>query len=179
MNFPTQMDQLIHDHQGARHADARTHRLARAARRTRRAPRRPIPAGARRRPDATELVMQLGAEVERLTSSPSLDRRTDRVAAALLVSASAALDGPARSVGLEPVPAGTPVIVTGRWLARLAERTAGGGLPLDAARTAELIEIVADLRSLSGGPATPAAAPVVERARMPARRPATVRLSAG
>ena len=119
--------------------------------------------------------MQLGAEVERLAAAP-LDRRTERVAAALLVSASAALDGPARSVGLEPVPTGTPVIVTGRWLARLAERTAGAGLPLDAARTTELTGIVADLRSLSAGPAAPVAAPVVERSRVPARRPAAVRL---
>lgn len=178
MNFPTQMDQLIHDHQGARHADARAHRLARAARHARPGRRRPLPAGARRRPDATELLMQLGIEVDRLTSAP-LDNRTERVAAALLVSASATLDRPARSVGLEPVPAGTPVIVTGRWLARLAERTADAGLPVDAARTAELAEIVADLRSISAGPALPAAALVVERSRVPARRPATVRLSAG
>lgn len=40
MNFPTHMDQLIHDHLGALHADAGAQRLARRARAGRRAARR-------------------------------------------------------------------------------------------------------------------------------------------
>lgn len=182
MNFPTQMDQLIHDRQGARHADARAQRLSGPARRLRRRRRPSLPVRVRHRADATELLMQLGVEVERLTAAP-LDRRTERVAAALLVSASVVLDPPARSVGLEPLPAGTPVVVTARWLARVAERTAGPGLPLDPARTVELAGIVAELRSLAGGPSAPAPAPtpapVVEPARALTRRPVTVRLSVG
>lgn len=148
MNFPTQMDQLIHDFQGARLVDARNHRLAALARAARRAepstPRRPQ----RRRSDAADLLLQLGAEVERLSAS-TLVPVADRALAELLVSASAALAAPARFVGLAPVERGTDAVVAGRWLARLAERTAGAEVHLDEAATTELSRIVVGLASLS------------------------------
>jgi len=151
------MDQFIHDFQGVRRADARNHRLAalaRAARRrerTERTERTGPPRPQRRRSDATELLLQLGAEVERL-SAATLVPVADRALAELLVAASVALAAPAGSAGLAPIDPGTPAVVTARWLARLAERTAGTGLRLDAAAVTELSRIVAELASVSDRP---------------------------
>ena len=167
MNFPTHIDQVIHDHQHALHAEARAHRLARPARASRQATRRAARREGRRCETAGALI-QIGVEVDRLVAAP-IDPPTERTVSRLLVAATVALEAPALSVGLSPIGAGTAPIVAQRWLARLAEHTADRGLHLDAVRTAQLADIVTELRGLSAGPGSPAGTPAPASARSTVR----------
>lgn len=170
MNFPTHIDQVIHDHQHSLHADARAHRLARTARVGQR-----TGASACRRSEMDKVLMQLGDVSERLlceTQSP----RTERLVASLLASATTTLEPTASAAALSPVGEGAPLVVSLRWLARLAERTAAHPVAVDAAPVKTLARIVADLESLAKGDSTSKVVGVRRAVRVRVRRVLPVRL---
>jgi hypothetical protein len=145
VNFPTHIDQAIFDHQNALRAEARARRVARSARANRRAQRRSAmatpPVSKPRRSALSELLMDLGLAAEAAMS----DGRSARA----LVRATKALAVPAAAFGLEPVPAGTPAVVSLRWLSRLAERTAGQNVTIEATQLEALAAVVEELRSVA------------------------------
>lgn len=170
MNFPTHIDQVIHDRQKALHAEARAHRLARTAR----AGRRTAASGCRRS-ELDKVLMELGDVSERLLSEPQ-SAWTERATARLLDGATAALESTARAAGLSPVGEDVPVVVSLRWLARLAERTAAATPDIDVVQVRALARIVADLQSLETNGSTSKVVGVRRAVGVRVRRSLPIRL---
>lgn len=170
MNFPTHIDQVIQDRQQAFHAEARAHRLARTARAGRRAA-----ATACRRSDVDKVLMQLGDVSERLLAEPRSDQ-TERAMARLLDTATAVLEPTAHAAGVSPLGDGAPVVVSLRWLSRLAERTAGHVPVIEGSQIRSLTRVVADLESLASNSSMTKVAGVRRAVRVRARRLLPIRI---
>ena len=102
------------------------------------------------------MLAEIGAAVAELTSTAL----SDSSVAHRLRQVVGALAAEGRSVGLEPLGSDAPGVVACRWLGRLAERTAGHQVPLDAEPSIAIAGHIEQLRRLGHAEAMTLAAPL-------------------